>query len=519
MRKTLRTVGFVFFVLFCCGVLLASIRGNPGNPRAEELNSTKWQGDGPFELSPERGRFALTYSIVEDKSLSFSVPLARFVVPDLGYKNGKYVSLFAPGISYLTIPGYVVGKSLGISQIGTFTVIAFFALLNVLLIRAICIRLGTNAVAANLAGMTFIFATVAYSYAVTMYQHHVSTFLILVSIYILIRWQNLWSLALIWLFCATSIPIDYPNLILMIPIGLIATTRLIRKKIQENTVTVSVPLLGFLTFLPIALPLAFFMWFNANSYGNPMQFSGTVPSVREIDASGKPTAPKQENIQSMEKYINPDKQQKSVIRFFKSRNLVNGLYITLTSPDRGLLYFTPVLLLGIPGIVLLHKRNRWVTAMLAGTVAINIILYSMWGDPWGGWAFGSRYSIPGYAILSIFLGYALHVWRKKILPLVVFCILFTISVIANTAGALSSSANPPQVEILALERLTGHEEKYTFVRNLDILRNGNSKSYVFRSFAGTRITAWEYYLYITTLIGMTGIYMTAYLYFSSRREA
>ena len=198
----------ILFIIFCAGILTLSLRGISGNPTDEVLNQHYWKDEGPLELSPDRGKFALTFSVVEDKSFIFSLPVARFATPDLGYVNGQYVSLFAPGVSFITIPGYILCKSFGAAKVGAFAIIALFALLNVILLRAIAIRLGATPLAATIASLLFIFATPAFTYAVTLYQHHISTFLILLSIYTLLRWNNIWSLFLIWFLCAAYIPIE-----------------------------------------------------------------------------------------------------------------------------------------------------------------------------------------------------------------------------------------------------------------------------------------------------------------------
>src|SRR4030042_6835933 len=281
----------ILFIFFCAIFLVLGLRGISGNPTANKLNTQKWQENGPLELSPERGRFALTYSIIEDKSFSFSIPLAKFVIPDLGFINGKYVSLFAPGVSYLVMPGYWLGKYLGISQVGTYALISLFALTNVFLIRVIALRLGASQLASTIASIIFIFATPAFAYAVSLYQHHISTFLILFSIYILVRFKGIWTLFLIWFLCGASIPIDYPNLFLMFPIGLFALGRFIYLVSDETKIKINIKILGFLTFATALIPLIFFLWFNKVSYQNPLQFSGTVPSVPAIDSEGKPTAP------------------------------------------------------------------------------------------------------------------------------------------------------------------------------------------------------------------------------------
>ncbi len=490
---------FLLF-LFCAIILSLSLRGIAGNPTSETVNDPYWKDNGPLELSPDRGRFALTYSVLEDKNVHFSLPIARFATPDLGYINGQYVSLFAPGISYLIMPGYLLGKTLGISQVGAFAIISLFAIINVVLLRSIAIRLGANSLAATIASLIFIFATPAFTYAVTLYQHHISTFLILLSIYTLIRWKTLWSLLLIWFLCAASIPIDYPNLFLMFPIGLYALGRLVIFKKQESKLNISIKFAGFITFIAAVLPLSFFLWFNQISYGNPFQLSGTVPSVKAIDVQGNPTAPALVGTENIQRFINPEKQDKSAIRFFKSRNLLSGLSIHFASLDRGILVYTPVVLFGVLGIFILYKRNQQILSLLLGIIGLNFLLYSMWGDPYGGWAFGSRYLIPSYAILSILIGVTLSSLRKNTLFLLIFFVLASYSIAVNTLGAITTSRIPPKVEAIPLERISGVVEKYTYTRNIDYIKNNRSKSFVFQTYASKYLTAWQYYLILTSII-------------------
>lgn len=489
------------------------IRGRHGNLSAEQMGEASWTDNGPLELSPERGRFALTYSLLEDKSFSFSLPVAKLALPDLGYKNGKYVSLFAPGISYLVIPGYLLGKWLGISQVGSYAVITLFAFLNFLLIKRISQNLGANSVSSVLAGITFLFATPAAAYAGSLYQHHVSTFLVLTSIWLLQRKSDLKSLALVWFLCGAAIPIDYPNLILMLPVGILALTRLISLTSLKNRVSVVIRPVGILTFLGVLPPLLFFLWFNKMSYGNPFQFSGTVSSVNAIDSNGLPTAP---NLVALKRdissYLNPERQKKSAIGFFKTRNILNGLYIHLISPDRGLIRFTPVILFGLLGIFILSHRQHPYLAPLLGVLLANITLYSMWGDPWGGWAFGSRYLIPGYAILAIFAAQTLTLWRRNILFLAVFLFLFIYSTSVNILGAITTSKNPPQVEVLALEQLSGRQERYSFDRNWEYVQNSAAKSFIYQTWARQLLSSVQYYYLVLSLPVIAGIIclITAY---------
>lgn len=508
----------LFFLIFCAAFLTLGIRGIEGNPVSTRINDATWKDEGPFELSPERGRFALTYSIIEDNSLFFSLHIARFATPDLGYIDGKYVSLFAPGISYVVIPGYIIGKSFGVAQVGTFAVISLFALLNAFLIRSIAIRFGAHPIAGKIAALTFLFATPAFAYGVSLFQHHISTFLILFSIYILVRFNNIWSLSIIWFLIALSVPIDYPNLVLMAPIGFFALGRLIVFKKDKDEFKVNIKVLGFLTILTTVFPLLFFLWFNNASYGNPLQLSGTVASVKAIDDKGLPTAPKETGTQSIENLASPERQEKSAISFFKTRNILNGLYTHFISFDRGILFFTPVVLLSFFGIGFLTKTRPEFLALILSIVGFNILLYSMWGDPWGGWAFGSRYLIPSYAVLSILLAFALTNKRKNIFFLIFFFTILVYSLSVNVLGAVTTSRMPPQSEIIALEKITGREEKYTYFRNVEYLDSNRLKSFVFQSFARNYLSAWQYYIFIVSGLISINLLLLVFLRLSKEQS-
>jgi hypothetical protein len=99
MSKFIHILYFLFICIFTISILGLTVRGIRGNPTTADLAKKTWTEDGPFELSPERGRFALTYSIPRPLII-LSVDLARFVIPDLGYKDNKYVSLFAWCVLY-----------------------------------------------------------------------------------------------------------------------------------------------------------------------------------------------------------------------------------------------------------------------------------------------------------------------------------------------------------------------------------------------------------------------------------
>lgn len=506
------TVVYALVVLIVIIMLALGIRGLSGTPSATELLTDTWIIGGPLELSPERGRFALLYSIVEDRSLKFSLSVARLAVPDLAMTAaGEYVSLFAPAVSFIAAPGYIVGKMLGVSQVGAYAVIALFALMNFFFIRSIALRLGAEAWAALAGALAFSIATPAFAYAGTLYQHHISTTLLLLSLWMLVRFRNIWSLTVVWFACSLSVVVDNPNLFLMFPVGIYSLMRLwelVRTKDVRKQVTKGV--FGLITFVALLPPLAFFAWYNYEAYGNPVQLPGTLQGVDEIGLDGKPvkenTYEKEtltaEQLASLRQGGN---KEKSAIGFFKTRNLYEGFYTHFLSPDRGIVSFTPVILIGIIGLMLLYGRERRMTGLFIACIGANVLLYSMWGDPQGGWAFGSRYLIPTYALLAIGIAVALSKWRYSLVVLVIFLPLFAHSLWVGSLGAVTSIANPPKTEILSLEKQSGRIQKYTYERNEDFLDNQTgSKTFIYQNWAKHTLTARTYHQIVFGL-GMAAI--------------
>jgi hypothetical protein len=493
-------IGNVLLFLFCAIVLALSLRGVSGSPTAVELNSNIWKENGPLELSPERGRYALLYSMAENKTFAFPADIARFAAPDVGYTGSHYASLFAPGVSFIALPGYLIGKFFGFAQVGSFAIIALFAIANVFLLRAIAVRLGAYSLAATIASIAFIFGSPAFTYATTLYQHHISTFLILASVYLLIRFNSFFSLFLIWMLCGFSISVDYPNFFMMLPIGVFALYKTVLFKKENGIATIKISLLRVFAVVGLILPMVFFLWFNQMSNGSPLQLSGGLQQIKEVKANGEPAF--QQEIQTPQKRLveqNYEAQQ-SILSFFWNRNMINGVYSHFFSPDRGMIFYTPVMFLGIVGIIIaLGKKQKYV-GLLTAIIGFNIILYSMWGDPYGGWAFGSRYLIPTYALLAVYLAIALTYLKKYNLFLLLFFILFSYSISVNTLGAVTSSRNPPQVETLELERQSGKEEPYTYQRNIDLLNKNLSKSFIYQTYARSYLSVWEYYVDMTVFI-------------------
>lgn len=311
---------------------------------------------------------------------------------------------------------------------------------------------------------------------------------------------------------ALVIPLDYPNLVFVLPIMLFALKRIIvlEKRVDHTQVRISI--VKSLAIFSAFIPIFFFLWFNQMSYGNPFQLSATLPTSKYVH--------QKDNFANLSSYkrLKEEDQQKNAVNFLESRNMLNGFYIHFFSPDRGIVFYTPVILFGIIGLILAVKKNVRFVPLLIVVAGFNILLYCMWGDPWGGWAFGSRYLIPSYGILAIFIALFLTYWHKKILVIAIVLLLTLYSSVINALGAITTSAIPPQAEVLRLEELSGLVQKYTYERNWDYLQSNGSKAVIFQAIASNYMSALSYFQIIVFPIASVFIVLFGYLAFFTKKE-
>ena len=496
MKKIIFTVTMILFTV--C-ILAMTIRGIEGNPTPEEILIDLRSEGKPFELSPERGRYALLTSIVDDKSLSFKQEIAEYVVPDLGYINGKYVSLFAPGVSFIAIPFYILGKTVNLGQVFTFGVSGLFALLNVFLISVIVNKFTKNLFAGIVAGLTFLFATVAWPYAVTFYQHHITTFLLLLSTYVLTFKTNFTTAFLVSSLFGISIFIGYPNAVFFVPFLIFLVIKHVDVKEINNSLSITIKLSIILGIVALATSLIPTYLYNYHAHDDPLQLAGTVQTVKEIKTDS-----------GTGQVIMPSKSvnKKSATKFFDPSKLPNGMSVLLTSRDRGLIWFSPIILLGIFGIYPLYKKNKDIAyTLIAGVIAI-LFLYGMWGDPWGGWAFGPRYLIPAMGLMSIFLGVALATYGKKFWFTILYFPLLAYSLFVSLIGTLTTNQIPPSVEVDSV-----NYPQFTFLHNLDLIHQGKSGSFIYNTFLSNSVslTRFALILFISVLLIISLNYVFLFL--------
>jgi hypothetical protein len=192
---------------------------------------------------------------------------------------------------------------------------------------------------------------------------------------------------------------------------------------------------------------------------------------------------------------------------FDPRKQIQGLNVLLIGKERGYLFYYPVLILSVLGIIsLVRSLDKRFAIYGITSISLIISMYSMFGDPWGGWAFGARYLIPANALLSVFLGVAIAKFAKNILFSLAFISLSAISIYVNTIGTLTTSAIPPKGEAEALPNPT----PYTIEYNKKLIAQNQSSSLVYNNVFRQKISldGFSKRLSISILVILIFIYLS-----------
>jgi hypothetical protein len=490
----------IFLLALFGGMLyFATLRGVPGNIQVSSIKNNLDQATKPFELSPERGRFLMTMALGEYGTFDLTSELADAAYPDVGYFRGRYYIFFAPGISMFALPTYVLGRYFGYSQLGAYAIIPLFAVMNLIFLYKIAkdiFKLPTTY--SLIAPIIFGFASTAWSYAITLYQHHATTFFILSSFYAAwrfsknTRYSYVWGF-FIWVNYALALLIDYPNAFLMAPVMVYFFLQSFSVVFNKGYAKVMVRWSFLFTAVVFVLITAWHGYYNYVNFGDWKKVSGSIIGLKTVRQEQLLTS---EN--SAEK-LKAAESEKNVVKFFSENNFPFGVYTLLVSSDRGIFFYYPIFILALFGIYTALKRMTMEYGTLIGIICCDVFLYASFGDPWGGWAFGSRYMIPALSALSLFVALWLFSTRFRITSKIVSFVFFAFSSGVALLGALTTNAVPPQVEADYLHM------KHNFFLNLQFLQDGRSSSFFYNQFLSHSVSLTAFYVTLYAFVlGMFG---------------
>ncbi len=481
MKKT----ALLLLTLICLVLYALTARGNIGIPTVEQIKSQHYKYGSEFETSQEGSRYGLLLSMVNDRAINID-RYAFLGTPDVGYINGHYYSLFPPTLSFIAMPLYILGLKLGATQLAVFSVSSIFGFLTMVMIYIFGLKLKLHWSISLFSALAFGFATNAWGYSVTLYAHSLSAFLLTTSALITFFWtkraveiRNL----LFWLMYGIAVYLDYPNLGTFLPLALVLTFQGI--SIQKHKRISSIHIDWRYVIAPILFigMLICYGYYNQLNFGNPLQLSNSLPKVTDAVLQG------QANIADGKDEIPP----------LTTRNLLEGLRSFTISLDRGVLFFSPIVLFFLFGLGQLKQKLSQIEATFLATVGINIVLYSMFGDPYGGWAFGSRYLIAIFPLLLILAGVGLQRYSRSVLIKLAYSAVFIYSCAVSLLAPLTTNVIPPYSEA----RPFGLD--FTYMAAEDMLVKGKMNSFVYNHVIKAAIDAPTYYGLILAFVSVIAL--------------
>lgn len=502
VNKILAVLSTVIISLASIAIVIAllsfNIKGDTGNPLNYQTElDTKLTG--PFESSGSTSRYALTKSIVDNGTFTFEGDLARFASPDVVRVNGAYSTLFTPGVSFAATPFYYLGKIYGVPQLAAFSTTTLFAALNILLIYLISRKFNVSRALSIVSGLVFGFATSALAYSNTMTQHHLSVSLLLLAILNASGKRNFFNNLTFGLIAGFSALVDIPNVFMMLPIGLYILAKNFELDTQGEKLKLKIKLSIIALLLGVIPMFGLFGWYNFQTTGSYWKLAQSVGRT-DIFATDEI---KEVNRQANERAANTAPP----IVPFETRMQLNGFYILLISDERGIFYYNPIVIFGIIGLLLAvkNKVRENLAVVIMSVVMVNVLLYSMFGDPWGGWSFGPRYLIPTMALLSTGIGYVLSRTIKNPFVIILFLITLIYSILVNALGSATTNLIPPKVEALNLAVTV----PYTYMYNIQLAEAQKSGLLIYNLFIRNIINV-QTYIYIYSAI-ILGLILTLYL--------
>ncbi len=483
MKKIITYLIFSFFILL---LYLFTIRGNWNVPSAIQIDKELFNNGQAFETSQERSRYALILSLVNDGTFSID-NYASMGTPDIGLIGGHYYSFFPPGASVLAIPLYLLGLKLGATQIFTFLISTIFAFLTILMIIKFSKALGMGWPASIFAGIAFGFATNAWGYSVTLYAHLISAFLLLAGLYFAVikKKHNVLDAIIFWIIYSLAVYIDFPNLFIFLPIAILFSLNGLSSEVAKNKFRISFQLKYLISPIIFVGLMGLYGYYNYVHFGSPTVLSNSIPRVKDLKTTVEDATPEdgRESVGALE-----------------TRNMLNGFQSFTTNIDRGILIYSPVVLLSFFVLFGVFKKLSAKEKIgLTVVPATCLTLYTMFGDPYGGWAFGSRYMIAVLPELCILAGFALNHLHKNFFVKLIFSLVFLYSLGVSLLAPLTTNVIPPKIEA------TGLGLKYDYSINIRMLNEDKLNSFVYNNFAYKYVNGWQYYWVIYGLVATLGL--------------
>lgn len=346
---------------------------------------------------------------------------------DVGFARGHFHPNKPPGASFAAVPAYLVlftmEKALGFNPDDwwTLTLNAWLAsALSIGLISALgCViffylsllLVPESPTVAAAATAVFALGTMFFSYGTMLFDHNLTAAALLAAFYLLVRHRSassakLWhAIFLSGLFAGVASITNYVAAVVTIFLGVF----LLSRHPLRSVVPFALGLLG---------PFLLILFYNVRCFGTPFALNTD--------------------------YQNPLFHEAAFLGMFGVPRPEVGLAL-LISPFRGLFFTSPVLALGVVGIVRMFRLPEWKAAAWFAVATFGLFfLINICFNGWhGGFAGQPRYLLPALPFLAFPMALGFRRW-----PLVA-TLLATFSIFVNLVLTVVDAESPLGIGSLA----------------------------------------------------------------------
>lgn len=383
-----------------------------------------------FVSTNEFSRFLLTSAIVDFQTFQIDKPIKRFgTSQDKAFYKGHYYSDKAIGLSLVGVPVYAVLRiieALFQTHLSVKWVLFFLklfcitipTLLFVNILNKFWYEIFEDARAVAVATFLFLFGTIVFTYSQQFVSNSAAGCLLFLSFYYIYRGtkeqeKSNRCVFVAGMFAGMAILFEYPAFLLVPPLGGYLLWTSFRRAHFFSFAA------GFLPFLIIVLA------YNYSIFGTPFD----VTYHHTVDL-----AHQQELGQGFVGFGIPK---------------IEILWKLLFGSERGLFYFSPVLLLCVPGFYFFYRNPKWKKEAVLFLVLIGIVFVFVSGmSNWsGGWAFGPRYLAPAIPFLmtGVFLAWTNKTFRSSVPIQFGILVLGMLSVAMITIGTITFPYPAPEM--------------------------------------------------------------------------
>ena len=329
-----------------------------------------------------------------------------YIVPSR--KAGRYVSMYGPGAGLTAVPAFAVAELVfgdlaarprALWYTAKVTASVLVAGSAVLLFLALLTY--TDRARAALLALTYGLGTCVWSTSSqTLWQHGPNVFFLSLGTFLFLRAPlGRWAAAGCGLSYAVATACRPNSALVLVAVGAYLLWSSRKQLVPFG--------------LGAAGPLVLLAAFNVQHHGSPIRFGQTLRGAAEAEAiTGAPGA-----------WHTP---------------LLEGLAGHLVSPSRGLMVFSPFLLLALWGVWRIWRDGTYFKLRpLSVAVVAILLLSSKWYYWWGGWSFGYRLIVDITVLLALFVAPVVDdVFRRK-WTLAIFMTLVAWSVGVQVLGAFA----------------------------------------------------------------------------------